>query len=301
MVGDSSDSIWGVMDVYLDTDFPDIRKKTVINSAQGNLMVIPREGDDLVRFYIELPPGKLVADIDLKYLHERARLIFQPYNIKIVETAWWSAYSIGQRQADFFTKDHRIFLTGDACHTHSPKAGQGMNVSLQDGYNIGWKLGHVLTGRAAPELLETYVLERQDTASKLIEFDQFFTKLFSSSYRRENGITEEQFADQFIESGRYTAGVATEYPASQLTLRGGEASEAASKITAGMRFPSYPVVRFSDARPVQMAYALPSDGRWQVVVFSGDILASESSTKLQNVRAISNPCPSRVIANGEGC
>tara|TARA_R110002060_G_scaffold54401_2_gene65032 strand:+ start:230 stop:463 length:234 start_codon:yes stop_codon:yes gene_type:complete len=63
------------------------------------------------------------------------------------ETVWWSAYAIGQRLADHFSKDNRIFLTGDACHTHSPKAGQGMNVSLQDGFNIGWKLAAVLQGR----------------------------------------------------------------------------------------------------------------------------------------------------------
>ncbi|SPO04686.1 probable phenol hydroxylase [Cephalotrichum gorgonifer] len=283
MVGDSSDAVWGVMDVYLDTNFPDIRKKTVINSSQGNLVLIPREGDNLVRFYIELPPGQLVTNTDLDYLQQRARLIFDQYEVKILGTVWWSAYSIGQRLADFFSKDSRIFLTGDACHTHSPKAGQGMNVSLQDGYNIGWKLGHVLTGRAPPELLDTYVLERQDTAAKLIEFDRFFTKLFSSSYRRENGITEEKFADKFVESGRYTAGLATEYPDSQLTVREHNIEKAASTIAPGMRFPSTPVVRFSDARPVQFAFALPSDGRWHVVVFASNLLADECPPKLQEV------------------
>lgn len=282
MIGDSTDAIWGVMDIYLDTDFPDIRKKTVINSEAGNLVLIPREGDFMVRCYMDLP-GKSVPDVDLEYLHERASVIFKPYRINIAKTAWWSAYAIGQRLADFFTKDHRVFLTGDACHTHSPKAGQGMNVSLQDGYNIGWKLGHVLNGRAPPQLLETYILERQDTAAKLIDFDRYLTKLFSSAYRQEHGITEEHFKDQFLKAGRYTAGLATEYSSSILTRTEDSSGKVATNITVGMRFPSALVVRFSDGRPLQLAQVLPSDGRWHVVVFAGDTASSDSSKTLREV------------------
>ena len=54
------------------------------------------------------------------------------------------------------TRLPRVFIAGDACHTHSAKAGQGMNVSMQDAFNLGWKLAAVLEGRAAPELLHTY-------------------------------------------------------------------------------------------------------------------------------------------------
>ncbi len=43
------------------------------------------------------------------------------------------SYQIGQRVGDSFSLKERIFLAGDAVHTHSPKAGQGMNVSMQDG------------------------------------------------------------------------------------------------------------------------------------------------------------------------
>ena len=49
-----------------------------------------------------------------------------------------------------------VFIAGDACHTHSAKAGQGMNVSMADAWNLGWKLGAVLRGRPSPELLHTY-------------------------------------------------------------------------------------------------------------------------------------------------
>ncbi|KAF5667284.1 phenol 2-monooxygenase [Fusarium heterosporum] len=271
MVGDSSDSVWGVMDVYPITNFPDIRKKAMIQSeSNGNLMIIPREGDEMVRFYIELA-GATAQDVTKQDLINKVKSIFHPYDMDIAHTAWWSAYIIGQRVADHFTKDFRVFLTGDACHTHSPKAGQGMNVSLQDGFNIGWKMAHVITGRASPEILKTYVLERQQMAQQLIEFDRSFSKLFSSEHRKENGLPAEHFRDKFVEAGRYTAGLATKYEPSILTCPAEDDGSVASGLTVGMRFPSTPVVRLSDAKPVQLNTVLPADGRWHVLIFySGD-------------------------------
>ncbi|KAK3313361.1 FAD binding domain-containing protein [Apodospora peruviana] len=290
MVGDTSDAVWGVMDVYVRTNFPDIRKKAVINAAAGNLLIIPREGDEKVRFYIELPSGTgtKASEVTLEGLQERARLIFQPYEFEFVETAWWSAYAIGQRLADHFHQDYRVFLTGDACHTHSPKAGQGMNVSLQDGHNIGWKLGLILNGLAQPApLLESYIVEREKTARELIEFDRMFTKYFNSKYRQDNGITPQQFADNFVKAGRYTAGQAIQYTDSAVIKTNGERDrEIAAKITVGMRFPSAQVVRFCDAKPMQLVKGLPATGAWFLVVFAGDILDSQGATRLEKVSEV---------------
>ncbi|OTB17691.1 hypothetical protein K445DRAFT_73618 [Daldinia sp. EC12] len=281
MVGDTSDSVWGVMDIYPRTNFPDIRKKAMIQSAAGNLIIIPREGDLLVRFYIEL--NNVVAkDVTLEALHEKLRQILQPYDLEIAETEWWSAYSIGQRLADHFHKDYRVFLGGDACHTHSPKAGQGMNVSLQDGYNIGWKLAAVIRGQAKPELLETYVSERQKTAAELIEFDRSWSKLFSSSYRKEHGITPEQFHDKFLLSARYTAGQAVSYNDSIIVSAKTSEASLATGLTIGMRLPSVPVIRFSDARVMQLVRFLPAQSWWYILVFPGDIRDPKTLARLQN-------------------
>ncbi|KAB5533390.1 FAD binding domain-containing protein [Coniochaeta sp. 2T2.1] len=285
MLGDTSDSVWGVMDVYPLTDFPDIRKKAVIHADAGNLMIIPREGDSMVRFYLELPTGTKVKDVSLESLQAHARKVFSPYRMEIAETAWWSAYAIGQRRADFFTKSHRAFLTGDACHTHSPKAGQGMNVSLQDGYNIGWKLGAVLTGQSPASLLETYVSERESTATELIEFDRYFTQLFSSKYRAANGITSEQFAEGFVKSGRYTAGQAVKYDQSAIISLNPESKTLAANVDIGMRLPTAQVVRWSDAKAVQLPKLLPSVGRWYVVIFAGDINDAAAAARLEKTAA----------------
>lgn len=279
MVGDSSDAVWGVMDMVPRTDFPDIRKKTSIRSKAGNLLIIPREGGSLTRFYIELPPGTNAKEVKLENLQRQAQKIFSPYKTEFVETVWWSAYSIGQRYADYFTKDNRVFLAGDACHTHSPKAGQGMNVSLQDGYNIGWKLASVLKGLAPPSILETYVLERRKVAIDLINFDRYFSTLFKSGANT----SPEEFQEGFVKSGKYTAGLTAKYDRSAITSE--SAGEGlATNITVGMRLPSAQVVRYSDSKPVQLAEAAKSDGRWRVIAFGGDITVPEQSAKLNAVR-----------------
>ena len=50
----------------------------------------------------------------------------------------------------------RVFCMGDACHRHPPNNGLGSNTSIQDSYNLAWKLAHVLRGEADPSLLDTY-------------------------------------------------------------------------------------------------------------------------------------------------
>ena len=192
--GDSANQAWGVMDVLAVTDFPDIRLKAAIQSAnEGSVLIIPREGGYLVRIYVELDKLKenervASRNITVDYVIAAAQRILHPYTLEVKEVAWWSVYEIGQRLCDKFddvpeeevgTRSPRVFIAGDACHTHSPKAGQGMNVSMQDSFNLGWKLASVLRGRCSPQFLHTYSAERQAIAKELIDFDREFAKLFS--------------------------------------------------------------------------------------------------------------------------
>ncbi|MEU4680441.1 FAD-dependent monooxygenase [Micromonospora sp. NPDC023737] len=79
----------------------------------------------------------------------------------------------------------RVFCTGDAIHRHPPSNGLGSNTSIQDSYNLAWKLAAVLRGQAAPALLETYSAERAPVAKQIVqrankssrEFVQFFEVL----------------------------------------------------------------------------------------------------------------------------
>jgi phenol 2-monooxygenase len=286
MIGDSSDSVWGVMDTYPITNFPDIRKKSVIHSAHGVLLIIPREGGSLARFYIELHSSTVPKSVTLAQLQESARRIFYPYMLEFADTYWWSGYSIGQRLAERFHEGERVFLAGDACHTHSPKAGQGMNTSLQDGYNIGWKLGQLLTGRASSSLLSTYLLERQKTAKTLIDFDRVWAKQIARGKSVGEDGKEVDFSETFVRAGRYTAGLTASYDDSIATMGVWSDQRVATGVKVGMRFPTAQVVRFCDAKAMQLVNALPSDGRWRIVVFAGDINEEESLKRLEEVSFI---------------
>ena len=279
--GDSANHAWGVMDVLAVTDFPDIRFKSLIQSAKdGSLLIIPREGGYMVRIYVELARldvGERVANrnISADDVIAKAQRILKPHTLEGKEIAWWSVYEIGQRLTDKFddvpqsavdTRLPRIFIAGDACHTHSPKAGQGMNVSMQDAFNLGWKLAAVLRKQCAPGLLHSYSAERQAVAKELIDFDREWAGILASA-ARAGGAVATKTQDYFVRHGRYTAGTATHYRPSILT---GAASHQhlAQGLIVGKRFHSAPVIRLADAKPVHLGHAAQVDGRFRIYAFS---------------------------------
>ena len=279
--GDAARQLWGVMDVLAVTDFPDIRLKAAIQSAShGSILIIPREGGYMVRMYIELDAlhgderaadRKVISDM----LIAKARDILAPYTLDVKEVAWWSAYEVGQRVCDAFddvpddqrsVRDPHVFIAGDACHTHSPKAGQGMNVSMADTFNLGWKLAAVLRGQAEPSLLHSYSEERCAKAKELIAFDRDMARLFSA--KPKNAEEAAQFQSYFKKHGRYTAGVETRYDSSAIT--GDDQHQSlATGLKVGMRFHSAPVIRLGDGKPKQLGHVLKADGRWRMMAFAG--------------------------------
>ena len=279
--GDSANHAWGVMDVLAVTDFPDVRFKSLIQSAKdGSIIIIPREGGYLFRLYIEM--DRLHADervsnrnITVDDLIAAARRILNPHALDVKEVPWWSVYEIGQRLCDKFDdvpqedaeRLPRVFIAGDACHTHSPKAGQGMNVSMQDGFNLGWKLAAVLRKRCSPGLLHTYSAERQTIAKELIDFDREWAALLASAKSDGKGFDPAETQRYFVQHGRYTAGTATHYGPSIIT---GAATwqHLAKGLTIGTRFHSAPVIRVADAKPVHLGHTVKADGRWRIFAFA---------------------------------
>ncbi|KAL1873446.1 hypothetical protein VTK73DRAFT_991 [Phialemonium thermophilum] len=314
--GETTDYIWGVLDIVPITDFPDIRMRCAIHSASsGSVMVIPRE-NKLVRLYIQLTTtekaaaaadgggessrvdrSKITPDLILR----AAQKIMAPYHISYRKLDWWTAYQIGQRVGSRFSKNERIFLAGDAVHTHSPKAGQGMNVSMQDAYNLGWKIASVVKGLSSRSILSTYELERKQIANALIEFDHKFSRLFSGRPARdimdEEGISMEEFKNAFEKGNLFASGIAVDYQASNIVAKavdpanGNDRGNAklpsvasdgslASQIKVGMRMPSVKVLSQADARPWHLQELLKSNGTWRVLLFAGDVGRPEQKAKL---------------------
>ena len=281
--GDAAHQAWGVMDILANTDFPDIRQKCLVtSSAEGNILILPREGGYLFRMYVEL--DKLNADervssknFTADHMIAAANRIMAPYTIDVKQVVWWSIYEIGHRLTDRFDdvpegvdRNPRVFTAGDACHTHSPKAGQGMNVSMQDTFNLGWKLAHVLTGRADAKLLRSYSAERWVEAKRLIDTDHQWARIMSAPAGQSelDGDGMPRFQKQFIENLEFTGGLAVAYDPSDLVSDTAH-QDLAKGLGVGRRFHSAPVVRLSDATQLHLGHVAEADGRWRIYAFAG--------------------------------
>ena len=279
--GDKAFHAWGVMDALAVTDFPDIRTKCAIQSGTGgSILLIPREGGYLFRMYVDLGEvpeddnGK-VRTTSIEQIIANANEILHPYTLDVRDVAWHSVYEVGHRVTDRFDdvtpednglRTPRVFITGDACHTHSAKAGQGMNVSMQDGFNIGWKLGHVLDGRSPESLLSTYSSERQVIAQNLIDFDKQWSHMMAK--RPEDFDSPSELEDFYVKTAEFPAGFMTQYQPSMIVAASAH-QLLAEGFPIGKRFKSAPVTRVADANPVHLGHHHRADGRWRIYAFAG--------------------------------
>lgn len=290
--GDKANHAWGVMDTLALTDFPDVRIKSAIHSSNGSILLIPREGGQLFRLYVDL--GEVAEDdngkvrqTSLEEIIQRAQAILQPYTLDVKNVAWHSVYEVGHRLTDRFddvpleeigSRDPRVFITGDACHTHSAKAGQGMNVSMQDGFNLAWKLGYVLTGRSPQSLLATYSAERKVIAMDLIDFDKKWSSLMAATPEELEG--QECVAEFYVRTAEFPAGFMTEYQPSELTAAN-EFQHLATGYPVGKRFKSAEVMRLGDSNPVHLGHHHRADGRYRIYVFADQAPAGAASPVAQ--------------------
>ncbi|KAJ6113381.1 hypothetical protein N7523_006698 [Penicillium sp. IBT 18751x] len=334
--GESLDHIWGVVDLVVDTDFPDIRRRCAIHSPAGSVMVIPREriatGEYLTRLYVQVP-GDVKPDSDQQTvdgpdtppsadararrsqvteqtIFDNAAAVFKPYYIRPKKDGavdWWAAYQIGQRVTDSFSvKDskgaNRVFIAGDACHTHSPKAGQGMNVSMMDSYNLAWKLVYAIhgltpsgsSGRPDP-LLDTYHIERHTIAQQLIEFDRDFSSMFSgkigASEDGVGGLTHDQFLEVFSRGNGFTSGCGIEYPDNMTTVRDLEGKKNPIKGTdylsgilrPGRRLLNVRLVRHADGYRRDLQDDFASTGRFRILCLTSTDLLKPHGTSTQTL------------------
>ena len=279
LAGDAANHAWGVMDVLAVTDFPDIRTKCAIQGEKGSILLIPREGGYLFRMYVDLgevdPDTKgAIRKTTIEQIIHKANEILHPYTLDVRNVAWHSVYEVGHRLTDRFddvlpedrgTRTPRVFITGDACHTHSAKAGQGMNVSMQDGFNLAWKLGHVLEGRSPESLLSTYSEERQVVAKNLIDFDKEWSTMMAK--KPEEFEHPSDLEDFYVRTAEFPAGFMTQYTPSMVT--GSDIhQDLATGFPVGKRFKSAPVVRVGDTNPMHLGHHATADGRWRIYVFA---------------------------------
>ncbi|CZT04764.1 related to phenol 2-monooxygenase [Rhynchosporium graminicola] len=285
--------VWAVMDGVVKTTFPDIKMKCTIHSEYGSIMIIPRE-DNLVRLYVKVAsstdadwdPKKQVTEEAMQALTKK---ILQPYEIEWERVEWFSVYPIGQGIAERYTLDQRVFLGGDACHTHSPKAGQGMNTAFLDAQNLAWKIHLVESGYLKRDILLTYESERKAVAESLLDFDARYAKLFSEKQPPSNiaaeaadsqdAAPENLFVKTFKESCEFTSGFGVTYAPNSLNYGPAHPAQATaivkqSALKIGRAFPKSTVTRVLDANVVGLNLEIPPNGSFRIYVFAGELPAN---------------------------
>ncbi|GAA0303007.1 FAD-dependent oxidoreductase [Streptomyces polychromogenes] len=135
--------------------------------GQGFLALCPLAGTEDFQVAAQMPEGGPAIDLSLEGLRAviAARSHLDPADV--TEVRWASDFRPRAAMADRF-REGRVFLVGDAAHVHSPAGGQGLNTSVQDAYNLGWKLAAVLSGTARESLLGTYEEERLPVAADVL-------------------------------------------------------------------------------------------------------------------------------------
>lgn len=287
--GESSNHAWGVLDLLANTDFPDIRTKCAIQSeSDGNILLIPREGGFLFRLYVDL--GDVAPDdagavrrTPLEQVIAKAQKILHPYTLDVRHVAWHSIYEVGHRLCDSFDdvpldqvgrRTPRVFIAGDASHTHSAKAGQGTNASMQDGFNLGWKLGHVLEGRSPESLLATYSAERQVVGQSLIDQDRKWATQIAKA--PEEFASHAEFEEAYRRITEFAQGFMTQYGPSMITVPT-DSQRLATGFPIGKRFWSAEVMRVADANRLHLGHEARADGRWRIYVFADSAAAGADS------------------------
>lgn len=311
--GNTTQELWGVMDLVIDSDFPDARRQTNINTGSGmgdqaiegvkGGFIVPRErlssGDYLTRLYLDMTVDdeheegsteissaedqrqktkEKRSQITEALILDRAAKLFHPYRFQVkkgTQVHWWAAFPISQTLAKTFTlKDStshpRVIIAGDACHSHSPRQGQGMNVSIQDSYNMAWKLAYTILGLSAsdedPKLLNSYEEERLPNARNLISFDRAMNQE-NRSMEQKMGLMKQFATSCGVE---YEEGLCV----SKADFREGHTWDAVDYLNGvirpGRRLLNSRYKRFADGNMRDMHDELGGAGRFSIVMFASD-------------------------------
>lgn len=199
--------------------------------------------------------------------------VIAPYSIKIQRVNWISRYTVAQRLISSFSDDDRVFILGDAAHTHSPKAGQGMNISMQDSYNLTWKLGLILQEFASSSLLATYNEERHLIAQQLVDFESKFSSLFGAKDRFE----DPEFREVWAKGKGFTSGCGHQHAPGRLvdgTVSVAIDQKAIELLTTGKKLLTMNLVTHPEGRLIDLADDLASFGRFHFFIFAGQAFES---------------------------
>ncbi|MFD0359414.1 FAD-dependent monooxygenase [Streptomyces sp. NPDC127110] len=179
-------------------------------SPQGHFAMITPLADGLHKLVLS-GPRTMTAERDAPVTVEEVREVLRATHggkVDVAEIRYASRFSNASRQLEHY-RHGRVFFAGDSAHIHSPAGGQGLNLGVQDAFNLGWKLATVLRGEVGEELLDTYQTERHPVAARVLALTRAQGVVMGP--QRDGGLAELRgvLTDllRLPDANRYMAGV----------------------------------------------------------------------------------------------
>ncbi len=285
--GEKSNRHWIRIDGVVETNMPEARKGICGIQSQSHGSVLWASLDHgVTRVGFALPEKlweEIGANISLEDVIREAQKALQPFTLEFKTVDWWTVYSVGQRLASDYRKNDRIFIAGDAAHTHSSGAAQGMNTGLHDAVNLSWKLAGRINGWLSEEVLDTYTTERRPIAQRIIEQDKIISVLTGGEIPEQfkgdpNADAHKLLTETFRENLSLNNGLGITYPTDDLTVVASNPT-LSRKIQPGERALDVLVQRPGLRIPLRLYSVTKNYGKFTIMLFCGDPSQDQASTK----------------------
>ena len=287
--GEKSNRHWIRIDGIVETNMPEARNGIcgIESQSHGSILwACLDHGVTRVGFAL---PEKLWEEIGANISREdvvrEAQKALQPFTLEFKTVDWWTVYSVGQRLAAEYRKDKRVFLAGDAAHTHSSGAAQGMNTGLHDAVNLSWKLAGCINDWLSEEALDTYASERRPIAQRIIDQDKIVSILTGGEIPEQfkgdsDADAHKLLSESFKKNASLNTGLGITYPADDLTVVA--STTVSEKIRPGERCPDVLVQRPGLRIPLRLHSVTKNRGKFTIMLFCGDpSQTQDSSMKFQ--------------------
>ncbi|KAJ3580029.1 hypothetical protein NPX13_g537 [Xylaria arbuscula] len=288
--GSTSEDRWVRIDGHVKTNLPKPRTYCSIESpTHGNVLWVGLDrGATRIGYAFTDDRANAFAEFNEQAAIAEAIAAVKPFTLEFERVDWWTIYTVGQRVAKNFSVDDRVFLVGDACHTHSSGAAQGLNTGIHDSVNLSWKLSLVLRGLAVPTLVNTYEAERRPNVLKLIQYDMAISRLMTN--RLPEGWQGDSTADVndvlgqvMEEAGTFSSGLSIAYestidnPLVSNTLSSGP-------VNPGMRAPDIALLKPGTFERTRLIRETTNVGSFYAVFFAADCSQGDPMVEWRSVQ-----------------
>ncbi|KAJ5177073.1 uncharacterized protein N7482_002950 [Penicillium canariense] len=284
--GDSSDDQWIRIDGIVETDMPLNRSYGAIESkTHGNVLWAPLDhaATRIGYAYTAEIAAKYPGGVTQEVAKQEAIEAMKPFKVNFKEVHWWTLYNIGQRLANSFSVRDRILLCGDAAHTHSSGAAQGLNTGIHDAVNLGWKLALQIRDATKLEVLKTYDTERMTAVQQLIRYDKDISTLMSHKWPSwyegdRNADPYHVLGEIFEKTASFNTGLGICYSENFVN----QTSALSLRVPPGSRPPDLELSTPGTDQKVRFQHITRNIAKFWVAVFTGNINATR--TPLRQLR-----------------